>query len=330
MKNYKQLFLNDIECALVDIIPPSFIPTIINETVKALNNYEITEKCTDIVVYDDQNQKLVKRFRAFCFVRGLSESTVSQYTALLRKFLGIVPKNLTEVKSEDIMYFLAILKTRGIKDITLNNYRNYLSTFFTWLYDAEFVDRNPIRQVKPIKYKKEVKKPFTEVEIDKLRSACKNARERALIELLLSSGARCNEVACTNIDDLDFSTCSYHIKHGKGNKERITFFTPVASMYLQEYLGNRKDCLIYLFPSRLDKKINKNSIKFIIHNIGNRVGISECYPHKFRRTFATTMYKRGMSIQEIQKLMGHANISTTMGYIYSDVTDLKEAYNKYA
>jgi site-specific recombinase XerD len=197
------------------------------------------------------------------------------------------------------------------------------------MVNEEIIPKNPIAQIKPIKCHQEVKKAFSDIEIDALRSACKSLKERALIEFLLSTGARVSEVAEMKVQDVNIETLSVHILHGKGDKERITYTTAVGMKHLLAYIHGRKETGDALFYSKNHEPIRTNGIRFILNNVAKRAGVSNVHPHRFRRTFATNLSKRGMAVQEIQKLMGHANINTTLVYIATDDSMVQASYKKY-
>jgi site-specific recombinase XerD len=262
-------------------------------------------------------------------VDGKSKNTVAQYVRTCRKLSETIGKPLTEMNAYDVRFFLAKEMERGISDQSRENQRANLSAFFQWMVNEEIIPKNPIAQIKPIKCHQEVKKAFSDIEIDALRSACKSLKERALIEFLLSTGARVSEVAEMKVQDVNIETLSVHILHGKGDKERITYTTAVGMKHLLAYIHSRKETGDALFYSKNHEPIRTSGIRFILNNVAKRAGVSNVHPHRFRRTFATNLSKRGMAVQEIQKLMGHANINTTLVYIATDDSMVQASYKKY-
>ena len=238
-------------------------------------------------------------------------------------------KPFTEMGAYDIRFYLACEKDHGTSNRTLENTRSYLSAFFNWMAIEDIVQKNPLATVKPIRYVDEVRKPFSETEIDALRSSCESMRERALIEVLLSSGVRVSELSEMRAEDINMVTLEVHVKHGKGGKERITYITPVAAMHLEKYLKERPESDSCLFYNGNHEKLNPGGIRFVLKQIAKRSGVSNVHPHRFRRTFATGLAARGMEIQEIQRLLGHSNISTTMQYVCLDDEKVRASYRKY-
>ena len=304
-------------------------PFIVNDIIKILNDFEISDKCTDIVVYDDQNDRIIKRYVACCRVDGKSVNTIEQYTLQIRKLIRFLNKPLKEVGPYDIRFYLACEKDKGLQDRTIENERACLSAFFQWMEIEEFIPVNPCRKIKPIKYADVIRKPFTATELDVLRNSCESAKERAILETLVSTGIRVSELQYMNIEDIDFQKMTVHVKNGKGAKERYTYMNEVCVFYLKRYLNSRQDDNPALFLSRKGRLTNAG-IRYILNEISGRSGIFNVHPHRFRRTFATSMINRGMDIQEVKELLGHSNIETTMEYIYIEDGKVHESYRRYS
>lgn len=167
------------------------------------------------------------------------------------------------------------------------------------------------------------------MELDALRSACQKSKERAILEVLLSTGIRVDELASMEVCDIDRLALSVHVKHGKGSKERITYISELAMKHLMAYLNGRKEAGTMLIYNKNHEAISTDGIRHVLHTVADRAGVENVHPHRFRMTFATIMYKRGMPIQEIQALLGHSNINTTTLYIQMDDTQLRASYKKY-
>lgn len=328
-KDYRTEFIRTVETTLINHFDPEQVNLISNVLAKTLAEYEITDRCTSIEPYDGGNERIIKQYAACLIVDGKSKNTVAQYVRTCRKLSETIGKPLTEMNAYDVRFFLAKEMERGISDQSRENQRANLSAFFQWMVNEEIIPKNPIAQIKPIKCHQEVKKAFSDIEIDALRSACKSLKERALIEFLLSTGARVSEVAEMKAQDVNIETLSVHILHGKGDKERITYTTAVGMKHLLAYIHSRKETGDALFYSKNHEPIRTSGIRFVLNNVAKRAGVSNVHPHRFRRTFATNLSKRGMAVQEIQKLMGHANINTTLVYIATDDSMVQASYKKY-
>lgn len=326
-KDYRSMFVRDVELSLSSRYDPDEIALISNIVIKSLSAYEITERCTDIAVRDDTNEKLIRRYKACMMVDGKSERTIQVYLLVIRKLYEMIGKPFTEMGAYDVRFFLAVCQEKGVSNRTLENYRAYFSSFFQWMVNDEIIPKNPILSIKPIKYKEEIKKAFTDVEIDALRGTCK-LKERAMIEFLLSTGVRASELSEMKINDIDFINLTVHVVHGKGNKERYTYLTPVAARYLKMYLEQRNDDDPTLFLSQRGK-YSKGGIEYVLRTIGDKSKVENVHPHRFRRTFATNLSRRGMEIQEIQKLLGHSDIKTTLVYVESDTARIQTSYKRF-
>ena len=328
-KDYRLQFMQDVETALVVQYGADQSAIIADVVAKVLNNYEITERCTDLVPQDDRNEKLLKRYSACLMVDGKSKKTIYQYIWVLRKLSELIQKPFAEMGAYDIRFYFAMEKERGISNRTLENHRSYISAFFQWMSNEEIIVKNPITKVKRIKCPVEIKKPFSEVEIDAIRGACTNLKERALIEVLLSTGVRVYELTEMEIKDINQSTLAVHVIHGKGAKERMTYTTAVALKHLLAYLNTRHGDCQALFCNYKGEPIGVTGIQYILLEIGKRAGVENVHPHRFRRTLATFLAKRGMPIQEIQKLLGHSNISTTMRYVCVEDEKVQASHRRY-
>lgn len=328
-KDYRNSFVTSCEASLVNHFDRDQVALISHVIIKTLSDYEIVDRCTDLVVYDDSNDKLIRRYKACLMIDGKSENTIFQYTRTIRLLSDTIGKPFTEMGAYDVRFYLALEMERGISETTRETARSQICAFFQWLVNEEILQANPMAKLKPIKCPVEIKKPFSEVEIDALRSACKNKKERALIEFLLSTGVRVSELASMEIKDIDTNTLSVHVMHGKGNKERVTYMTTVALKHLKAYLNTRKDTGTALFYNKNGDPLEPGGIRFILNTIAERANVENVHPHRFRRTFATNLSRRGMEIQEIQKLLGHSDISTTMIYVSVDETKVSNSYRRY-
>lgn len=327
--DYRTELLNDIQSKMYGMFSKEQIDVFSNVLTNVLNDYSVTKSSTEIVPYDDGNARMLKKYSACLIVNGKSEKTVVAYSHTIRKLAEFLQKPYEDMDTFDIRYFLASEKKRGLSDRTLENMRANLSAFFQWMTLEEIFSKNPCMRIAPIKYADKVRFPFSSVEIDALRSACKNLKERALIEFLLSSGVRVSELSDMKITDVDMDTLSVHVVCGKGAKGRKTYIDELCKVHLQKYLLAREEKQDILFCNRLHEKLNPGGVRFILKSIGERAGVENVHPHRFRRTFATNLSKRGMDIQEIRKLLGHSNINTTLGYIYTDDSKVHASYRQY-
>ena len=317
----------------VERLTPHFnneeIALISEALTKTIAHHSITEQSTAVVVRDDRNERLLKRYAACLSVDGKSHKTIQIYVSRLKSFSDFLGVPYTEIGTYDIRYYLASMKEAGVSARTLENYRSYISAFYQWLAREDVIAKNPCEKIQPIKYTEEVRHPFSDIEIDAIRSACTNERDRALVEILLSSGLRVAELSSLDVDDVDFATLSIHIRSGKGNKERMTYMTDVCAMHLKKYLFSRPQDTPLFLSAKKRERLTTSGIRAILRGIGKASGVSDVHPHRFRRTFATNLSKRGMDVQTIAKLMGHTNIQTTMIYVAMDDSRILNEYKKH-
>lgn len=297
-----------------------------------LNNYEIQERCTDVVLADDSADRMLKKFLATKRIEGIAESTLLRYAEENKKLIRFLGKPLYEVSTYDIRFYLSYRRENSGKKLgnrTLDGMRRCYSSFFSWLSAEGLIGRNPCAAIKQIKYRKEVKKPYSAAEMEKLRRACTNKRDLALLDFLYCTGCRVSEVARLNIDDIDFENMECTVL-GKGNKERTVYLSEVAAMNLGEYLASREDGNEALFTGKGTERLGKNGIEVLLKRLGKKAGVINVHPHRYRRTLATNLLDRGMNIQDVAVILGHADLKTTQVYCYISQKNVKNAYSKYA
>lgn len=292
--------------------------------------YDVSEACTDLAVCDDSNERIINTYIASMRLEGRSEKTLKQYYDALTKLLDEIPKSIKDIRTNDIRYHLAHYQgTHKVSNATVNNKRKFLSAFFVWATREEIVDKNPMLKINSIKEKYVTKKPFSDIELAKIRDALEDNREKALVEFLLSTGCRVSEVAGLKVGNIDFRTGECVVL-GKGNKERTVYLNNKSMYYLERYLGNFVDADRPLFMNARGRGMTKQNIEELMRIIGKRAGVSKVHPHRFRRTMATNAMKRGMPVQYIQVILGHSKLDTTMIYCIYDKEVVKAEYLKVA
>ena len=329
MNDPRLSLLKSIEQCLYQNLDPEEAEEITGAITIILGDYEVTDRCTDVAVLDTTNEKILKTYCACLMVEGKSEKTVYQYKRCVQRLSEFLSKPFPEVGTYDIRFFLASEKQRGLSERSLENIRSYLSAFFTWLHTEEMIAKNPMAAIKPIDYTEDIKKEFSDVEIDRLRGACQTKRERAIIEVLLATGVRVSELSDMKVCDIDYKAMEVKVEHGKGGDKRITYITPVAIAHLEAYFDERSEkegvCLFY---NKNHEQLEAGGIRHSLKQIGKRAGVEDVHPHRFRRTFATRLAMRGMDVREIQALLGHKNLNTTMIYINNDKESIRANYRK--
>lgn len=306
------------------------INTVHDVLVIELNRYEVQERCTELTVTDTSAEGQLRKYIATKRIEGKAESTLRRYFEENWKLIQFLRKPLREITAYDLRFYLSVRRQQGkVSNRTLDGMRRCYSSFFAWLAAEGLIGRNPCAALAQIKYRKQVKKPYSPVELEKLRAACRNARDLALVDFLYSTGCRVSEVSRLDIADVDMDTGECTVI-GKGNKERIVYLTDVAAMHLKEYLDSRKDVGNALFTGKGTSRMGKNGIEALLRRLGRAAGVENVHPHRYRRTLATNLLDRGMNIQDVAAIMGHADLKTTQIYCYISQQNVKTAYRKYA
>lgn len=296
-----------------------------------LDSYRVEKLSREVILYDGKSEELVKRFLIIKHLSGCSKETVKTYQFHLQKMVLNLRKPLKEVKTNDMRYYLALYKEKKkISNVTLENIRLCLSSFFTWLHEEGLIRRNPMKRIKRIKSDKIIKKPFTDEEMERLRMNCVRKRDLAMLEFFYSTGVRVSEAVKLNRDQIDF-TEKQCIVYGKGGKERVVYLNPKACIYLKKYLDSRKDNDPALFAGirKPYNRLSKEGIESVFREIGKRAGVEKTHPHRLRRTMATNALLRGMPLQEVKELLGHEKMDTTLIYCMIMQTSIKISHMKY-
>lgn len=319
--------IKKIETVLSIYISNDSVSQISNSIVKILNDYDISYRSTSVIPYDTFNDQILKYYKGCMTVDGKSQKTVKVALSIIKRlFDNTDNKNCKEITAYDIRFFLASVKSTGVTNVTLETYRSLISTFFRWMVKEDIIQKSPVDKIPRIKTAQEIKYPFDDIEIDKMRNNCKTLKTRAIMETLLSSGVRVSELCNLMISDINKGDLSLHVRNGKGGKDRITYVTPLCMSYITKYLDERKSPTPYLFCNRSFGQISPRSIQKLLRNLSKLSGVKNIHPHRFRRTFATTLAQNGMDIQYIRKLLGHSNINTTLRYVYSSEQNVQVSY----
>lgn len=239
---------------------------------------------------------------------------------------------MAEVTENDIFLYLArYKKERKASNSYMNTVRLYLSSFFSWLADKEYIKKNPVKGIHPVKMQKKVPEIFNDEELERMRQAPTCSRDKAIIEVLYSTGVRVEELSDLDIDDVDINNRTVRVKQGKGNKERYTFISAQALMYLKKYLNERNDICPALFISRKKpyERLSKDGIENVVSKVALAAGVKNAHPHKFRRTMATNLLRKGMPLEKVSRILGHQDLQTTMIYCAVDNKDVQYDYEKY-
>ena len=321
------------------------ISEIIREMLSSLNNEQLSKLKTTLEIYlynvsieakqeADTEKKEVDYLEVFLSakrIEGCSEKTLIYYKNTIQQMLDSIGKSVCTIVTEDLRTYLAeYQKEKQSSKVTIDNIRRIFSSFFSWLEDEDYIIKSPVRRIHRIKAASTIKETYTDEQLESMRDNCDNPRDLALIDILASTGMRVGELVLLNRDDISFDEREC-IVFGKGDKERMVYFDARTKIHLQNYLDSRTDNNEALFVS-LKAPYNRmkiGGIELRLREMGKRLNIEKVHPHKFRRTLATVAIDKGMPIEQLQKLLGHQRIDTTLQYAMVKQSNVKIAHRKY-
>lgn len=329
----REQFIDGFMAELNGEVPDEYLRTIRNKLALYVNNFDVKTRETAVTKYTGYLPDFYKAFIVSRKIEGLSKKTLELYNLYLDDFFFTVNKKAEDITANDIrVYLYTTQESRNISNRTLDSRRTAIHAFFEWAANEGYVNKNPCRSIKNIKYERTQKKPLSEMELERIRLSCQTVREKAMIEFLYSTGARVTEACTVKKEDVDFYKGEVVVL-GKGNKHRKTYLNARSKLFLKQYLELRNDESEYLFVSerKPHEALKKEAVERNIRIIGKRAGLDRpLTPHLFRHTLATLMLQRGTPITEVQKILGHVNINTTMIYAKVSDEDVKASHMKYA
>ena len=304
-----------------------------NVLIIQFKNIEITVLTDEIKKKEEQNtnEKYINSFLSAKEVEGCSIRTIKYYRENIENLISKLDKPIKIITTEDIRNYLSNYKDlNNCSSVTIDNLRRIFLSFFSWLEDEDYIIKSPVRRIHRVKTATLVKETFSDENIETMRDECKFIRDLAMIELLYSTGIRVGELVNLNIEDINFEDRSC-IVQGKGNKQREVYFDARTKIHLKQYLESRKDNDNALFVSKNKphQRLSISGVERIIRNLGFETSINKVHPHKFRRTLATMAIDKGMPIEQVQKLLGHVKIETTMHYAMVNQNNVKNSHRKY-
>ena len=277
------------------------------------------------------NVEYLKMFIDAKKIEGCSERTLQYYRVTIEHMLGSIDTPIRKITTDEIRgYLVDYQKVNNCSKVTVDNVRINMSSFFSWLEEEDYILKSPMRRIHKIKTKQPVKETITDEMIEKLRDNCTCVRDLAMIDLLYSTGIRVGELVGLNISDIDFEEREC-IVFGKGDKERRVYFDAKAKLHLQEYIESRTDDNPALFVT-LDAphaRLKISGVEIRVRELGRKLNIDKIHPHKFRRTMATRAIDKGMPIEQVQKILGHSQIDTTMQYAIVNQNNVKVSHRRY-
>ena len=330
--NMKNIVIKEIEQSLLQYLDNAQMLILHRILERCLANVEI--KSTDkqmqrICKYS--NRELIKKFISAKTIEGCSPRTTQYYESTLIKMVSKLDMSVTHMSTDDLRTYLTdYQKINNCSKTNVDNIRRNMSSFFSWLEEENYILKSPMKRIHKIKTDKVVKETLSDENLELLRDNCNCLRDLAIIDLLASTGMRVGELVRLNINDIDFENREC-VVFGKGNKERPVYFDARTKIHLRNYLNSRTDKNQALFVS-LDAPHNRLAISGVeirLRNLGRMVGVNKVHPHKFRRTVATKAIDKGMPIEQVQSLLGHSQIDTTMHYAMVNQNNVKESHRRY-
>ena len=323
--------LNDIVSEIKDVLSDKQLMQVSSSIKNVLAKYEINKKASNEERREKENTELLETFLSAKKIEGCSDKTIHYYQSSIVKLLKGLSKCIKEICTNDIRRYLADIQEKNdLSKVTIDNLRRIFSSFFSWLEDEDYIAKSPVRRIHKVRTDTLVKEVLSDENIETLRDSCNEPRDLAMIDLLLSTGVRVGELVKMNRDDIDFQERQCKV-FGKGNKEREVYFNARTKIHLQRYLESRTDDNPALFVSlaKPHTRLTISGIEMRLRKLGKEAHLYKVHPHKFRRTLATMAIDRGMPIEQVQKLLGHVRIDTTLHYAMVNQTNVKMAHRKF-
>ncbi len=321
---------------IIEEIVQQMLPYLDNAKLKKLQevlecslyNCEISGKVT---VAEDDSQKLIDSFVYAKRIEGCSEKTLKYYRTTIEAMVEAIDKGVRHMQTDDLRAYLTEYQEKhGSSRVTIDNIRRILSSFFSWLEDEDHILKSPVRRIHKVKTATNIKETYTDEELEKMRDNCTEIRDLAIIDMLASTGMRIGEMVLLNKADINFNEREC-VVFGKGDKERLVYFDARAKIHLQNYIDNRVDENPALFVTLRAPytRITIGGIESRLREMGKALEIEKVHPHKFRRTLATMAIDKGMPIEQLQQLLGHRRIDTTLQYAMVKQSNVKQAHRKF-
>ena len=321
---------------IIQEIVRKMLPHLNNEQLKELKNV-LKDTLHGLTVLPSEDapkpneRDAVDAFIVAKRIEGCSEKTLTYYRKTIEAMISGIGKTPQQITTDDLRKYLTSYQVqRKSSKVTIDNIRRILSSFFSWLEDEDFVVKSPVRRIHKVKTAKVIKDTYSDEALEQMRDSCTTARDLAIIDLLASSGMRVGEMVMLNRDDINFNEREC-VVFGKGNKERLVYFDARTKIHLQNYLESRTDENPALFVSLKApyERLMIGGVETRLRELGKRLSLPKVHPHKFRRTLATTAIDKGMPIEQVQQLLGHQKIDTTMHYAMVKQQNVKLAHRKY-
>jgi len=321
--------INEIEQAMLNVLDNEQLGQLRKVLNYTFRNVCVTEK--EPLNAEGNNQVLIENFIAAKKVEGCSDKSISYYKSTIINALKKIEKEVVHVTTDDLRGYLNDYQAEsGASKVTVDNIRRILSSFFSWLEEENYIVKSPVRRIHKVKVGKTVKETYTDEALEQMRDHCSNARDLALIDLLASTGMRVGELVKLNRSDIDYQNREC-IVTGKGDKQRKVYFDARTKIHLQKYVNGRNDTNEALFVSLLApyNRLQISGVEIRLRQLGHELNIPKVHPHKFRRTLATMAIDKGMPIEQVQHLLGHQSLDTTLQYAMVNQNNVKLSHHRF-
>lgn len=327
----KDKIIAEIQSNMASLLNSAQMDELKRILVYHLRNVEIAPPKNSDLLETVDDKGLLEVFIAAKKIEGCSLKSLKYYDATIRLMINSMKKAIREISTDDLRIYLANYQVeRGSSKVTIDNMRRIFASFFGWLEEEDYIFKSPVRRIRKIKADKTIKETFSDEGLELLRDACEEVRDVAMIDLLASTGMRVGELVGLNQEDINFHEREC-VVFGKGNTERLVYFDARTKIHLQNYLDSRTDKNPALFVSLTmpHKRLMIGGVETRLREIGKRADLQKVYPHKFRRTLATRAIDKGMPIEQVQRLLGHVKIDTTMTYAMVNQANVKNSHRKF-
>ena len=327
----KEKLILEISNAMTDILSVEQLAKLNGVLLKSISKYTVSMGEQQAPSLATSNDTLLKAFLSAKQVEGCSQPTICYYGNTIKLLADNMPKRFTDYSTEDIRAYLAVFQQKhNASKVTVDNVRRIFSSFFSWLEEEDFILKNPVRRIHKVKTGTQVREVLSDESLESIRDTCTRSRDLAMVDLLASTGMRVGELVKLNREDINFTEREC-VVFGKGNKQRIVYFNARAKIHLQQYLNERSDQNEALFVSLNDpkKRLQISGVEVRLRKIGREANVPRVHPHKFRRTLATMAIDKGMPVEQVQKLLGHVKIDTTMHYAMVSQNNVKLSHRRF-
>lgn len=318
---------------IIAAVETAMAPHLSNEQLDILHDtlVQAMQELPDTAVTEETVPDLVQIFLSAKRVEGCSDKTVLYYDSTIRNVMNAVGKDVRDITTDDLRIYLDRYQSaNGVSKVTIDNIRRILSSFFAWLEDEDYITKSPVRRIHKVKTCKTVKETYSDEALELMRDHSECVRDLAIIDMLASTGMRVGELVKLDRSDIDFANREC-IVLGKGNKQRKVYFDARTKIHLQRYLNGRKDDNPALFVTlqRPYNRLQISGVEIRLRRLGEKLNLNKVHPHKFRRTLATMAIDKGMPIEQVQQLLGHQSVDTTLQYAMVNQSNVKQSHRRY-